>query len=185
MVPQQGQRGRTRTRALARRIRKVAMEFGMWRSNRSGRSSGSVSRGKGRLRARQGREAPEGGMVAISGSGTRMLRCRASRDGGSRAIRGLRSAQSNFMLQFEVVTLDPPAQLGMTDYTFEADVDGYRGEPSGDPVRLRPLATRSAATPRARLRCAWHRHAPDAHANAQTASSAACRKRRRNAAIVS
>ena len=38
-------------------------------------------------------------------------------------------AQSNFLLQFEVVTLDPPAELGMIDHAFEADIDGHRGEP--------------------------------------------------------
>ena len=38
-------------------------------------------------------------------------------------------AQSNFLLQFEVITLDSPAELGMIDHAFEADVDGHRGEP--------------------------------------------------------
>ena len=38
-------------------------------------------------------------------------------------------AQSNFLLQFEVVTLDPPAELGMIDHAFEADVGRHRGEP--------------------------------------------------------
>ena len=52
--PQQGHRGRTSTSVRARRIRSVAMEFGMWRCDRSGRSSGSVTGGKGRLRASPG-----------------------------------------------------------------------------------------------------------------------------------
>src|ERR1700684_3096478 len=38
-------------------------------------------------------------------------------------------AQSNLLLQFEVVTLDPPAELGMVDHAFEADVGCHRGEP--------------------------------------------------------
>ena len=49
--PQQGHRGRTRTSVRARRIRRVAIEFGTWRCDRSGRSSGSVTGGNGRLRA--------------------------------------------------------------------------------------------------------------------------------------
>jgi hypothetical protein len=52
--PQQGHRGRTSTSVRARRIRSVAMEFGRWRCDRSGRSSGSVTGGKGRLRASPG-----------------------------------------------------------------------------------------------------------------------------------
>jgi hypothetical protein len=52
--PLQGQRGRTSTSVRARRIRSVAMEFGMWRCDRSGRSSGSVTSGKGRLPASPG-----------------------------------------------------------------------------------------------------------------------------------
>ncbi len=58
-----------------------------------------------------------------------MLRCRVSRDGGSSAIRGFVVAQSNFLLQFEVVTLDPPAELGKVDHAFEADVACHRGQP--------------------------------------------------------
>jgi len=38
-------------------------------------------------------------------------------------------AQSHFLLQFEIVTLDPPAELGKIDHTFEADVGWHRGEP--------------------------------------------------------
>ena len=52
--PQQGHRGRTSTSVRARRIRSVAMEFGMWRCDRSGRSSVSVTGGKGRLPASPG-----------------------------------------------------------------------------------------------------------------------------------
>ena len=38
-------------------------------------------------------------------------------------------AQSNFLLQFEVVTLDPPAELGNIEHAFEADVGCHRREP--------------------------------------------------------
>ncbi len=52
--PQQGHLGMTRARVRARRIRSVAIEFGMWRWERSGKSSGSITVGKGRLRAAPG-----------------------------------------------------------------------------------------------------------------------------------
>ena len=54
ICPQQGHRGSACAKVRARRIRKVAIEFGMWRCERSGRSSGSMTDGKGRLRASPG-----------------------------------------------------------------------------------------------------------------------------------
>ena len=41
-VPQHGHRGRVLTSAWIRRTRMVAIEFGMWRSGRAGRSSRSI-----------------------------------------------------------------------------------------------------------------------------------------------
>src|ERR1700733_14051481 len=38
-------------------------------------------------------------------------------------------AQSHFLLQFEIVALDPPAQLGKIDHAFEPDVGCHRGKP--------------------------------------------------------
>ena len=42
MAPQQGHRGKVLTSARMRRTRMVAIESGMWRSGREGRSSGSI-----------------------------------------------------------------------------------------------------------------------------------------------
>jgi hypothetical protein len=42
LLPQQGHRGRVLMSALIRRMRMVAIEFGMWRSGRKGGSSGSI-----------------------------------------------------------------------------------------------------------------------------------------------
>ncbi|MGY4501141.1 hypothetical protein ACVWYH_005072 [Bradyrhizobium sp. GM24.11] len=41
-APQQGHRGRVLMSARIKRIRTVAIEFGMWRSGRKGRSSRSI-----------------------------------------------------------------------------------------------------------------------------------------------
>ena len=37
--------------------------------------------------------------------------------------------QPNRLLQFEIVTLDPPAQFGLIDHAIERDVGGQCGEP--------------------------------------------------------
>ena len=46
---QQGQRDRRLVRVTARRRRMVAIEFGTWRSGRSGGAAGSVTSGKGKF----------------------------------------------------------------------------------------------------------------------------------------
>ena len=38
-------------------------------------------------------------------------------------------AKTNFLFEFEVVPLDPPAQLGGIDHVFERDVRRQRGKP--------------------------------------------------------
>src|SRR5215467_4189619 len=48
-VWQQGHRSSVLARAMARRRLRVAIEFGMWRSGRTGSASGSVTVGKGRF----------------------------------------------------------------------------------------------------------------------------------------
>ena len=45
LLPQQGHRGRFLMRALIKRMRMVAIEFGMWRSGRKGGSPGSIAVG--------------------------------------------------------------------------------------------------------------------------------------------
>jgi hypothetical protein len=49
-APQHGQRERIATSLAMSLRRMVAMEFGTWRSGRSGGASGSVTLGKGKLR---------------------------------------------------------------------------------------------------------------------------------------
>ena len=66
---QHGHRGSACAKARMRRIRNVAIEFGMWRFESSGRSSASTTGGKGRLRAspcHRVRGWPEGGIVSFS-----------------------------------------------------------------------------------------------------------------------
>jgi hypothetical protein len=53
-VPQHGHRGKVLTMASAKRIRIVAIEFGMWRSGRNGGSSGLITLGNGKLREHRG-----------------------------------------------------------------------------------------------------------------------------------
>ena len=38
-------------------------------------------------------------------------------------------AEANLLLEFEVVALNPPAQLGLVDHALERDVGRQRGEP--------------------------------------------------------
>ena len=49
-APEHGQRERTATSLTISRRRRVAIEFGTWRSGRSGGASGSVTLGNGKLR---------------------------------------------------------------------------------------------------------------------------------------
>jgi hypothetical protein len=54
MRPPHGHRGKTPTKVRARRMRSVAIEFGTWRWERSGSTSGSITGGNGRSRAALG-----------------------------------------------------------------------------------------------------------------------------------
>ena len=38
-------------------------------------------------------------------------------------------AETDLLLEFEIVTFDPPAQLGLIDHAFERDVGRQRAEP--------------------------------------------------------
>jgi hypothetical protein len=38
--------------------------------------------------------------------------------------------ETDLLLEFEIVTLDPPAKFGLIDHTFERDVGGQRGKPA-------------------------------------------------------
>ena len=55
--------------------------------------------------------------------------------------------KAEFLLEFLVIALDPPAQLGQIDQPREGDVVRQVGEPVFGRLLLRPAATRSAATP--------------------------------------
>ena len=37
--------------------------------------------------------------------------------------------ETKFLLEFEIISLDPPAQFGLIDHTFERDVGGQCGKP--------------------------------------------------------
>src|SRR5277367_5279714 len=62
--------------------------------------------------------------------------------------------ESYFLLEFEIVTLDPPAQFGLIDHTFERDVGGQCGKPvvirfgcALWPLDQQPLLGRGFAAP--------------------------------------
>ena len=76
-----------------RRRRRVAIEFGMWRSGRIGGASGSVTFGNGRFREDRGGPVLRGESSPARRSGSRRQRCRGWRGGGSRASRAPRSGR--------------------------------------------------------------------------------------------
>ena len=87
------------------------MSFG-----RSGGASGSVTVGNGKfLEATWRNEVLRGESSPSRRSGIRRLRCTAWRDGGSRAIRALEMPEPDLLLEFLIVALDAPAQLGQID----------------------------------------------------------------------
>jgi hypothetical protein len=73
-------------------------------------------------------------------SGFRRLRWSAPRDDGSLASHAPRSVRGRVLLQFLIVTLDPPAQLGKIDEVARTEIRGQCGEPifAGFRLTLRP-----------------------------------------------
>jgi hypothetical protein len=53
-ILQHGHRGKVLTMASAKRMRMVAIEFGMWRSGRNGGATGLITFGNGKLREHRG-----------------------------------------------------------------------------------------------------------------------------------
>lgn len=87
----------------------MAIEFGMWRCERSGRASGSITNGKGRLRAARDTECRM--MVKATPTAAFIV------------------TETKFLLEFETNSLDPPAKFGLIDHTCERDVGGQCGKP--------------------------------------------------------
>ena len=157
--PQQGHRGRTSTSVRARRIRSVVMEFGMWRCDRSGRSSGSVTGGNGRLRASPGAGRSSRGNKLLFGD-QEFVGCDAESCVMVKATPAatLTAAEADLLLEFEIITLNPPTQFSPDrPRSSERRCRPAAWRTSSDPVRRRPPATRSAATPLLLARSVWRR----------------------------
>src|SRR5262245_48223527 len=116
-LAQQGQRERSVRRPTLRRRRSVAIEWGTWRSGRSGGASGSVTSGKGRIfadgsgsRRRGAKSAPFGDQESVSGNA----------DGGvmveAAPASAFEMAEPDLLLELLVVALDAPAHHGDIDH---------------------------------------------------------------------
>src|SRR5262249_37069631 len=98
---QHGQRERLATSLTISRRRRVAIEFGTWRSGRSGGASGSITFGKGKSVNRDGHR---GVMVEPTPSAP------------------FEVAEPHFLLDLLKVVLDAPAQFGVIDQPMKADI---------------------------------------------------------------
>jgi len=103
----------------------VAIESGMWRSGRIGGAAGSATVGNGRFRedrggtrSRGGNRLPLGDQEPVGGDAQRGVVVEAA------PTAPLVVPEAEFLLQFLVVALDPPAQLGAVDQLGEGDVIG-------------------------------------------------------------
>ena len=104
-------------------MRRVAMEFGTWRCERSGSTSGSIIGGNGRSRAAPGTRMSRGGNGLRFGDQESV-----GRDAETGVM--MEAAPSSALivikpdrlLQLEIVALDPPAELGQIDQALECDV---------------------------------------------------------------
>jgi len=106
------------------------MEFGTWRCDRSGSSSGSVTGGKGRLRASPGARRSLGENRLLFGDhesvGCNAETCVMVKATPSAAFV---VAESDFLLEFEIIPFDPPPHLRLIDQALERDVGWQRGKP--------------------------------------------------------
>src|SRR5207342_3891593 len=120
---QHGHRGRVPTRAAIRRRRMVAIEFGMWRSVRSGGPAGSITVGNGKFFEQPGGTRSTGGNHLSLGDQESI---------GRDAQRGVvmeaapsaafEMAEADLLLEFLIVALDAPAQFGDVDEITEGSV---------------------------------------------------------------
>lgn len=102
----------------------------MCRSGRIGAASGSVTGGKLKLRqARDGTRSRGGNRLPLGDQKPvgRDAQCRVMMEAAPAAP--LVMAEPEFLLQFLVIPLDAPAQLGEIDETLEGDVVRQRREP--------------------------------------------------------
>src|SRR5262245_11539485 len=141
-LAQQGQREKSVRRPTLRRRRSVAIEWGTWRSGRSGGASGSVTLGKGRFfaevsgaRRRGGKSRPFGDQESISGNAHRGMMMEPS------PASSFEMTEPDLLLELLIVALDAPAHHGDIDHALERGVLGQRGQPEfrGLLLALRPL----------------------------------------------
>ena len=119
---QHGHRGRVPTRAAIRRRRMVAIEFGMWRSVRSGGAAGSVTVGNGKFfeppggtSSTGGNRLPLGDQEAVGRDAQRRMVMKAAPSAA------LEMAQPNLLLELLIIALDAPAQFGDVDQAIEGE----------------------------------------------------------------
>ena len=115
-------------------MRSVLIEFGMWRCERSGSASGSITRGNGRSRAAPGAGRSRGGESLLLGD-------QEAVGGDAKAGMMVEAApaaafvmtEADLLPEVLIVALDPPTQLGLIDQLLKADI----GRPGAEPVVVR------------------------------------------------
>ena len=119
------------------RRRMVAIEFGMWRSGRSGGAPWSITFGNGRrleqrggTRSRGGNRLPLADQESVGCDAQRGVMVKASPSAA------LKMAEPYLLLEVVIVALDAPAQLGQIDQTMERGVSWNRREPVFDRLAL-------------------------------------------------
>ena len=117
---QQGQRRRVLARAMAMRSRRVAMESGLCRWVRIGRTSGFVTFGKGRLfearsgrRSRGGNGLPFADQEAVGRNAKRGVMMKAP------PASAFVMSKAKLLLEVLVVAFDPPAKFDDIDKRFK------------------------------------------------------------------
>src|SRR5512134_3468758 len=130
VVRQQGHRGSCLAKLWIMRRRIEAIDIGLWRSGRTGSAARLVLFGYCRCLevlppepGVRGEKASLGDEEAIGGDAQRGVVVKAS------PAAALVVAEAEFLLEFLIVTLDPPAPLGRGDQILERRVGGQRREP--------------------------------------------------------
>src|SRR5665647_1723619 len=108
----------------------VAIEFGMWRSGRSGGSSGSVTVGYGKFREQRGGTRSTGGNRLPLGD-QESVGCDAQRGVVMEAAppTPFKMSEPELLLELLIVPFDTPAQLGGVDQSAEGDLFRKGREP--------------------------------------------------------
>src|SRR6266851_4210344 len=128
---QHGHLDRRLASATTNRRRRVAIEFGMWRSGLIGGASGSMTGGKlkrreasGGTRSRGGNRSALGDQEAVSGDAECGVVMKAS------PSPAFKMPEPDLLLEFLIIALDAPTQLGEIDQTLEGYVVRQRREPT-------------------------------------------------------